>query len=113
VVELLVNAGASQTVPGWPPLVYAAFNGHQEIADFLVSKGAELDAASDNGMTALMAAARGGHIDVARALLKKRANANLRMDTGETALDIALRFNNTDIAKLLQSAGGKSGKDSR
>jgi uncharacterized protein len=110
VVELLVSAGAAQDVPGWPPLVYAAFNGHGDIAAYLISQGADLNAASDNGTTALMAASRGGYIELVRVLLRHKADVNKPMDSGETALDIALKFKNTDIGELLRAAGGKSGK---
>ena len=109
-VEILITAGAAQDIPGWPPLVYAAFNGHGNILAYLINKDANLNAASDNGTTALMAASRGGHIALIRTLLTQKADPNKQTDAGETALDIALRFKNTDIAELLRAAGGKSGK---
>ena len=103
VVQLLTDAGASQSVPGWPPLVYGAFGGHRQIVTWLLGKGANIDAASDNGMTALMAAARGGHIDIVKDLLKAGADTTKKTDAGQTARDIALGNNNTDIASLLGS----------
>lgn len=105
IVEILVTAGASQTVPGWPPLVYAAFGGHLDVVAYLLGKGADINAASEGGMTALMAAARNGHLPVVRALLAGGADMEKRTDRGDSALDIAQRTGNTEIAALLTAAG--------
>lgn len=107
VVEILVAAGASQEVPGWPPLVYAAFGGHLDTVVFLLRHGANVDAVSESGMSALMAAARGGFLPIVKALLEAKANTELRTDRGESALDIALRFNNTDIAEQLRAVSAQ------
>lgn len=113
VVQQLVSAGASQTVPGWPPLVYAAFNGHLKVLEYLLVNGAAINAASDNGMTALMVAARGGHLASVQTILAANADLNALSDRDESALDIALRFKNTDIADLIRSRGGKPGRELR
>ncbi len=107
IVEILVGAGASQTVPGWPPLVYAAFGGHSEIVTYLLENGADIDASSEGGMTALMAAARNGHLAVARSLMAAGADVARRTDRGDNALDIAQRTGNTEIVELLRT-GRKS-----
>ena len=87
-----------------------AFNGHLDIAKLLVKSGADVNAISENGSTALIVAAKGGHIDVVKLLLANRADPNKAVESGETAFDIALKNQNTDIAELLRKAGGKSGK---
>ena len=58
VVRRLVAAGAAIDPPGWTPLIYAATGGHDAIVTFLAQRGANLDAASPNGTTALMMAIR-------------------------------------------------------
>ena len=97
-------------MPDWTPLIYAAFNGHLEIAKLLVKSGADVNAVSRNGSSALLVASRGGHIDIVKLLLANRADPNKALESGATALDVALKSENTDIAELLRKAGGKSGK---
>jgi hypothetical protein len=43
-VKRLVEAGADVNLYGWPPLIYAAFNGHAAVVDYLLKKGAEINA---------------------------------------------------------------------
>jgi ankyrin repeat protein len=109
VAEKLLAAGASFEA-GWPPLVYAAFNGHAEVVRFLLEHGAPVNLPSDSGLTALMAAARGGHEDVVRLLVDKGAQINLVSQNDETALDLAEKNRNTDIADFLRGRGGLEGK---
>ena len=109
-VKRLVEAGAEVSFYGWAPLTYAAFNGHAAIADYLLQRGAEIDATTENGSTALFFAARYGHLDVVKLLLKHQADVTKLNEVEETAVDWALKGRNTDIADLLRAAGGRSGK---
>jgi ankyrin repeat protein len=109
-VRRLVDAGAEVNFFGWPPLVYAAYNGHTEIVDYLIGRGAEIDAKTENGSTALFFASRFGHIETVKALLKHRADPNIVNDKDETAVDWAMKEKNTHIEELLRTAGGRSGK---
>ena len=95
---------------GWAPLAYAAYNGHLEIVDYLLKRGAEINAKTQNGSTALFFAARFGHIEVVKLLLRNKADATVANENGETAVDWALKSDNTDIEALLREAGGRSGK---
>ena len=109
-VRRLVEAGAEVNFFGWPPLVYAAYNGHAEIVAYILKQGAEVDAKTENGSTALFFASRLGHIETVEALLARRADPAIVNDNGETALDWALKGNNTHIAELLRTAGRRLGK---
>ena len=109
-VERLVEAGADVNFFGWPPLAYAAFNGHAAIAEYLLKRGARIDAKTENGSTALFFAARYGHLDTVKILLKHGADASIANELDETAVDWALKGRNTDIVDLLRAAGGRSGK---
>ena len=104
-VRLLVEHEAKINLPGWNPLIYAAWRGHTEVVRYLLGKGAEIDSPALNGITALMMAARGGHFETVKLLLWEVANPNLRSDSGATALQWALNAGNTDIAALLKQAG--------
>ena len=102
------RARASSARP--PPLAYAAYNGHTEIVEYLLKRGAEIDAKTENGSTALFFASRFGHIETVRTLLKHQADPTIVNDNDETAVDWALKGKNTDIEDILRAAGGRSGK---
>jgi ankyrin repeat protein len=106
----LIDAGAEVNFFGWPPLVYAACNGHTEIVDLLIGKGAEINGKTENGSTALFFASRFGHLATVQALLRHHADPTVVNDHGETALDWALKAGNTDIADILRKAGGRPGQ---
>jgi ankyrin repeat protein len=108
-VKRLVEAGADVNLYGWPPLIYAAFNGHAAVVDYLLQKGAEINATTANGSTALLFAARFGHLAVVELLLQHKADPNIANERGATAIDWALKTDNTDIADLLRRAGGRAG----
>jgi ankyrin repeat protein len=109
-VKRFVEAGAEINFYGWPPLSYAAFNGHTAIVDYLLKRGAEIDAKTQNGSTALFFAARFGHIEAVKLLLKNEADPTIANENGETAVDWAMKNKHTDIEDLLRAAGGRSGK---
>ncbi|HQO29420.1 MAG TPA: ankyrin repeat domain-containing protein [Accumulibacter sp.] len=109
-VQRLVDAaGADINLYGWPPLIYAAFNGHADVADFLIKRGADVNATTANGSSALLFAARFGHLEVVKVLLRAQADPNVINERGATAIDWALKTDNTDIADLLRQAGGRAG----
>lgn len=101
-VKQLHQKGAQLDHTGWNPLIYAASNGHREIVAFLLDAGANINATTDNGTTALMMAVRGNHIDTAKLLLTRSANLQISNETGESALDWANKKGRSDMVKLLQ-----------
>lgn len=109
-VQRMVEAGSEVNFYGWSPLTYAAFNGHTAIVDYLLKRGADINATTANGASALFFAARFGHIEVIKVLLRNKADPTLVDENGDTAIDWALKSDNTDIADLLRAAGGRSGK---
>ena len=54
---------------GISPLHYAAYRSHKEIAELLISKGADVNAKDENGDTPLNWAAAGGHMEIAELLI--------------------------------------------
>jgi uncharacterized protein len=103
-VKILVN---QKDVPvnrsGWTPLHYACTNGHLQIAQFLLEKGAVVDAPSPNETTPLMMAIRAGNIQLVRLLLDRGADIRIRNQQGYSAIDVAELFNQEEIQKGLRA----------
>ena len=91
---------------GYTPLHGAAQFGHKEVAELLIAKGADVNAAVD-GITPLHFAVARGHKEVAELLIAKGADVNAKNDGGETPLDGA----DGEIADLLRKHGGKTGEE--
>ena len=67
---------------GYTPLHVAAWEGHKEIAELLIAKGADVNAIIVSG--------------------RKQ---------GKTPLDVAIEFKHTETADLLRKHGGKTGEE--
>ncbi len=104
IVDMLLakNMSLSLNPSGWTPLHYAAFAGHAHLAKKFLALGAQMNAVTDNGLSALMLASMNGHIDVVRILLLHKANILLRDANQLSATDHALAADNTNIADLFQ-----------
>ena len=81
--------------------MYAATRDHVNIARLLISFGAKVDAAADNGYTALMMATRENKAGVVALLLANGADPNLTAQSGASAKSIAQEKKNPEITKLL------------
>ena len=89
---------------GETPLMYAAIYSNAEIVKFLLDQGAEVNAKTPTGTTALMLAV--GDIEKVRVLIKRGANVNARSVTGRTPLLIAAsRSGAGEVVKLLLAHG--------
>jgi len=103
-VKYLINQRSVEiNHPGWSALHYASTNGHFDIAEFLLDKGAYVDPESPNGTTALMMAARGGHIKIVRLLLDRGADLSIHNQLYLTAIYFAEDNNQVEIGKGLRS----------
>ena len=81
--------------------------GHEDIVRHLLDRGANIDASSENGTTALMLAAKEGNLDTVLLLLDRGAAPNLRNLAGVTALSLALEGGRKDVASALIRAGAE------
>ena len=75
------------------------------VVEYLLARGVDVNAASNNGSTALMAAASTGQRDTVRLLLSRGADARTKAKNGGTALSVSLTAGHTGIAADLKDAG--------
>lgn len=85
---------------GFTMLILAAYKGHDEIVDFLLNVGANVNYNSEMG-TALTASVFRGNYNMSQKLLNNKANPNLTDLRGVTPLMYATQFKNKDLIKLL------------
>jgi ankyrin repeat protein len=81
---------------------------HLEIVEILIKAGANVNARSKWGDTALMfAALAGNNIDMIGLLIKAGADVNAKNDLNGTALRNATYFHFYEIVEILKSCGAK------
>lgn len=88
----------------WTALHYAVFAGHEEVAQYLIGRGADINARSTNGSSVLMMAVYEGHEALARKLVGMGADRSIRNDRGDGALEWAVKYKRTEIARVLGDA---------
>jgi uncharacterized protein len=106
-IEVLVRNGASiQQASGYfssTALHEAAANGEAMVVIYLLSRGADLNAESRQGVTPLMCAAAWGHVEVTKLLLEKGADWAKTDHRGGTAADVAREKGEDRTAELIES----------
>jgi hypothetical protein len=111
--QLLHRSGSSvdpQGESGWTPLISAAYLGDVEMVEVLLNYGADIQAQTIFGRTALHWAAGSHHFsdpEVVRLLLKYGADINLRaiIDGGITPLHSAAAGGRADAVRVLLEHG--------
>ncbi|MGD8403700.1 MAG: ankyrin repeat domain-containing protein [Anaerolineales bacterium] len=110
----LVNAYSDD---GYQPLGLAAYFGHEQVVEYLIKAGAEVNSSSKNalGVTPLQSAVAGGHLEITRMLLTAGASPNVREGGGYTPLHTAAHNGDVEIVRSLIFGGAdleaKSDKD--
>ncbi len=106
IIRALIERGAAVNArdAGGETPIFGATAGWQ--VALLAAAGANIDAADENGTTALMRAAETGNEELLRALLKAGAKVNAVDNKGRTALRIAKDSEKLEVARLLQDSGG-------
>ena len=95
---------------GATALWVACGSGHASMAQFLLARGARVDAADDAQMTPLHAACAAGHDEVARLLLDNGASINSLADGG-TPLMSACAAGHAECVRVLLKAGADPFKE--
>jgi ankyrin repeat protein len=92
---------------GWTPLWYAADEGHKEIVELLIAKGADVNAKNKGDVTPLYGAARSGRKEVAELLIAKGADVNAKDVNGTIPLHYAAYEGHKEIVELLIAKGAE------
>jgi len=98
------DQGIVEQQGGYSPLLFAARNGHVEIARLLITAGAEVDGVAGNNTTPLVVATHSGHSAFARLLLEQGADAN-SIGAGYNALHAAVLRGDLDTVNALLNRG--------
>ena len=110
-VAVLIDEGASCDAvhdlgdphgAGRSAVYWAARGGHVSTFRLLKSKGADVHAAADNGITPFMAATLGGSIQIARELKEDGADAGATDNNGCNAVHAACQYGHLDILRALK-----------
>lgn len=86
-------------IEGRPPIHYASDYGQKEIVEYLISRGANVNATDKFGITALLAAIWEGHTECVRLMIQNGADKNGTTPDGKPYLDVAEK---PEIIQLLQ-----------
>jgi ankyrin repeat protein len=99
------GASGRRTVADAPKLQIAASLGLKETMNALLEGGADIEARSSDGWTALSSAAWNGQEDVIELLLKHGADIEAKNDAGWTALALACRNEHLGAVQKLLTKG--------
>ena len=95
------------SLKGNTALLTSVAQGHLDIAEHLLAKGAWVDHQNKIGFTPLMIASEHGYLDFAAKLIEKKAKINALTAKGYSALDIATSNKHPAVVKLLITNGAK------
>lgn len=101
----LVNFGTEDPSEGWSPLWQAALWRLKETVGYLLVKGADVNATTRRGETALHGAVMGGEKSIIEQLLLRGADINAQANNGMTALHRAAWQRSVDAVTLLLAHG--------
>jgi ankyrin repeat protein len=105
--SLLEKDTPVDSLEGLTLLHAAAAGGHTDVVEFLIAKGFEATATTeDDETTPLHLAALSGHKEVAELLIANGADVNSRERySGRTPVELAMNGNHNEVAELLISKG--------
>jgi hypothetical protein len=88
-------------------LMGASYEGHVDVVEVLLAKGADINAKDKNGLTALDLASYEGRVNVVKLLLAKGADINAKDKGGLTVLGLASYIGHQEVVDLLKARGAK------
>jgi ankyrin repeat protein len=87
------------------PLIVSSEAGNSEVVEVLLNAGAQIDAKSDKGGSALAWAATHGHVEVMKLLIRHGADLNSVDQFGHSVLFLAANFGRLSAVQLLLENG--------
>ena len=95
---------------GYTPLHWSSFNGHYDIVEHLLDRGADMEErTADWNTTALIrACSDGGHVSIAKLLLDRGANIHSVNKNGAGSLHHASYFGHDTVVELLLTRGANA-----
>ena len=89
---------------GIPLLSHAVYGRKQadNVFEYLIASGADVNQTSNGGQTPLMAAASIGRVKAVKELLAAKAEPNMKTKSGKTALDAAVRRKQDKVVAILK-----------
>jgi ankyrin repeat protein len=91
---------------GFPPIVGAASAGQNQAVEYLLDRGANINARRRGGWTPLMTASNFGRTKTVKLLISHNADINAERGD-ETALSLAKQSVRIDVVEILRQAGAK------
>ena len=113
IARRLLDAGAeldARSDSGSTPLIRAAAS-KNEVLPLLLERGADVNAATKNGWTALMVAAQVGNDDYVGALLARGANPRALNEDGESAATLAAQGGYKGVLRTLGAPPARPARD--
>jgi hypothetical protein len=98
-------SSAARSRPQGATLVQAAKAGDFGSVEDLIAAGADVNGATEHGMTALMTAAANGHLKLVSCLLERGADINAKRYDGLDALALAVFFGHLQVVRELLGRG--------
>ncbi len=108
-IRTLLSNGASHRAVshnsnGNQPLQAAAAGRQVDAVGLLLEVGADVDAPSEVGFTALHSAAASGDVGLTRMLLEAGAKVDVKAQGGKTPLELSIEADHEEVADLLEAA---------
>jgi ankyrin repeat protein len=106
IVRTRAELAASRGFP--PEMRQAQLGAPLRLASLLLEKGADVNAARQDGRTVLMSAVMVGWPEIVAVLLRDHADVDARDAPGHVAMDYVHPVRDPEIVRMLRSAGSKS-----
>jgi ankyrin repeat protein len=106
-VQTITDANAAREDNNKTILMYACWVGNAEAVNYLIDKGADINAQDDGGATALHLAIWKGFTPIALHLIERGASGNVLSKDGMTPLDIAMMKGNQEVAAAIEKTTPK------
>ena len=96
-----VSVNAHDPEEGITGLTWSSFNGHIDVVQLLIRKGASLNLPDKKGRRAILAASFSGHLECCKLLIRSGCDFNCVDNDGEVPLIAAAVNGHADIVKVL------------